>query len=377
MAISEMYLETLSLTNFKNYELQTLELSPQLNCFVGENGMGKTNLLDAIHVLCLSKSHFMSSDQNLVRTGEDFFRLQGKFNRQGKSEDIVVKYKLRGKKQIERNKIPYKRISEHVGLLPLVIIAPDDIQLIMQGSEERRRFLDLCLVQLDPEYMQQLMLYNQVLEQRNALLRAADDHHSPDPSLLDIYDAQLLKPAEFIFNKRTELIEKLTTIFQSCYAAISGERETVEMRYTSQLQGADFEMLLLESRRKDIILQRSNKGIHKDDLELEIKGQALKRFASQGQLKSFLMAMKLAQYEFLRQFLNIPPLLLLDDIFDKLDATRVSQLLDLLLKRDFGQIFITDTHEERVATILKTLSLKSNYKKFMIKDAQVISEQSA
>jgi DNA replication and repair protein RecF len=377
MTNAALYLESLSLSNFKNYDLETLQFSPQLNCFVGENGMGKTNLLDAIHLLCLGKSHFMASDQNLVRSGEEFFRLHGKFIRAEKNEEIVIKYKMRGKKQIERNRVLYKRIAEHVGLLPLVIIAPDDIQLIMQGSEERRRFLDLCLVQLDTEYLKQLMIYNQVLEQRNALLRSSDEQNNINISLLEIYDQQLLAPAAYIFEKRTALMKDLAPIFQSCYATISGEREEVSMRYISQLQDSDLSALLLESRKKDLILQRSNKGIHKDDLELEIKGAPLRRYASQGQLKSYLLAMKLAQYELLRQCQNIAPILLLDDIFDKLDAGRVKHLLHLLLERDFGQVFITDTHEERVAAILNTLSIKSAFKKFVIKDAQVISEQSA
>jgi DNA replication and repair protein RecF len=371
----EFYLKTLVLTNFKNYSQEQLQLSAQLNCFVGDNGMGKTNLLDAIHVLCLAKSHFLASDQNLVKTGEDFFRLQGIFYRTEENEDIAVKYKLRSKKIIERNKAAYKRISEHIGLLPLVIIAPDDMQLIMQGSEERRKYMDLCLVQLDSEYTKSLLFYNQVIEQRNALLRSADDRNPPDSNLLDFYDGQLLQPAAYIYKKRKELIEMLAPLFLAAYAAISGERESVEMRYISQLEGTDFEMLLFESRRKDTILQRTNKGIHKDDIELEIKSQPLKRYASQGQLKSFLLAMKLAQYELLRDCLGMSPILLLDDIFDRLDAGRVKHLLQLLTEGDFGQIFLTDTHEERVKEILESLRLKSSYKKFQIADGSINNQE--
>lgn len=371
----EFYLKTLVLTNFKNYSQEQLQLSAQLNCFVGDNGMGKTNLLDAIHVLCLAKSHFLASDQNLVKTGEDFFRLQGIFYRTEENEDIAVKYKLRSKKIIERNKAAYKRISEHIGLLPLVIIAPDDMQLIMQGSEERRKYMDLCLVQLDYEYTKSLLFYNQVIEQRNALLRSADDRKPPDSNLLDFYDGQILQPAAYIYKKRKELIEMLSPLFLAAYAAISGERESVEMRYISQLEGTDFEMLLFESRRKDTILQRTNKGIHKDDIELEIKSQTLKKYASQGQLKSFLLAMKLAQYELLRDCLGMSPILLLDDIFDRLDAGRVKHLLQLLTEGDFGQIFLTDTHEERVKEILESLKLKSSYKKFQVSDGSINNQE--
>jgi len=370
MAYRELYLKSLQLTNFKNYSQAQLDLSAKLNCFVGDNGMGKTNLLDAIHTLCLAKSHFLSSDQNLVKTDETFFRLQALFSRAGEQEEIVVKYKLRSKKQLERNKTPYKKISEHIGLLPLVIIAPDDIQLILDGSEERRRYLDLSLVQLDADYTKALLLYNQILEQRNALLRKADDKNPPDLALLDYYDSQLLQPANYIHKKRQELSTKIAPFFQKAYATISSERESVALKYTSQLDMVDFRQLLSDSRNKDILLQRTNKGIHKDDLELIMKDQALKRFASQGQLKSFLLAMKLAQYELIRDELGIYPILLLDDIFDRLDPTRVKQLLEMLTKGDFGQIFLTDTHEKRVSELLEKLEIDES-KLFRIEDAKI------
>ena len=371
MPYSHLTLKTLQLTNFKNYSQAGLELSQKLNCFVGDNGMGKTNLLDAIHTLCLAKSHFQTSDQNLVKTAETFFRLEAVFERAGELEEIVIKYKLRAKKILERNRIAYKKISEHIGLLPLVIIAPDDIQLILDGSEERRKYLDLSLVQLDPEYTKALMLYNQILEQRNALLRHSDDKNPPDTALLDYYDSQLIEPANYIHLKRKELCEKIAPLFQKAYAAISSERETVEMRYNSQLDNADFAQLLSDYRSRDILLQRTNKGIHKDDLELMMKDQPLKRFASQGQLKSFLLAMKLAQYELLRDILGIYPILLLDDIFDRLDPGRVKQLLEMLLKGDFGQIFLTDTHEKRVSELVEMLELK-DAKIFLVEEGAIM-----
>ncbi len=371
MPYQQLTLKTLHLTNFKNYSQATLELSQKLNCFVGDNGMGKTNLLDAIHTLCLAKSHFQTSDQNLVKTGETFFRLEAVFERAGEQEEIVIKYKLRGKKIIERNRIAYKKISEHIGLLPLVIIAPDDIQLILDGSEERRKYLDLSLVQLDPDYTKALMHYNQVLEQRNALLRNSDDKNPPNTALLDYYDSQLIEPAKYIYKKRKELSDNISPTFQQAYAAISSDREQVEMIYNSQLDNADIEQLLSESRNKDILLQRTNKGIHKDDLELMMKDQPLKRFASQGQLKSFLLAMKLAQYELLRDDLGIYPIMLLDDIFDRLDPGRVKQLLELLTNGDFGQIFLSDTHEKRVRELLDMLKIDES-RIFRIEDSKIL-----
>lgn len=314
----------------------------------------------------------MSTDQNLVKEGADFFRLQAKFWRLGEREDVIVKYKLRSKKVFERNKLAYKRLSDHVGLLPLVIIAPDDARLILDGSEERRRFLDFILVQFDSEYMTHLMRYNQVLEQRNALLKSAETPKQLDVDLLEIYDAQLLEPANYIFQKRTDFTHQLYPIFQAYYAEISGGKESVEIIYKSHLQSDAMGDLLKSSRSKDLILQRTGKGIHKDDLVLELKGQPLKQFASQGQLKSFLLAMKLAQYELLRQEREVTPILLLDDIFDKLDTHRVKHLLSLLIEHQFGQIFITDTHEDRVEGILQDIKFNSDYKKFVIVDGSIL-----
>lgn len=367
-------LKSLKLTNFKNYETLSLEFSDSLNCIVGENGMGKTNLLDAIHLLCLGKSHFQYSDKQLIKIGEDFYRLEGTFRRLNKKELVVAKYQKAKRKTIERNKSAYKRLSDHVGLMPLVIIAPDDAQLILEGSEERRRFMDFSLVQLDQLYLQHLMQYNKTLQQRNALLKAAPHPLEIDFDLLETYDQLLETPATYIFEKRTAFLEQIYPVFQEYYEAISGGKEAVELSYRSQLQEQSLSELLQATRDKDAILQRTTKGIHKDDLKLEIKEQKLKNFGSQGQLKSYLLAMKLAQYELLRQEQEITPILLLDDIFDKLDAKRVRQLLDLLLERSFGQIFITDTHQDRVADILENVRYKTSFKKFVIQDAQLLEE---
>jgi DNA replication and repair protein RecF len=370
-------LKSLKLTNFKNYETANLEFSDSLNCIVGENGMGKTNLLDAIHLLCLAKSHFQYSDKQLIKIGEDFYRVEGKFRRLDKKEQIVAKYQKGKRKTFERNKSVYKKLADHIGLMPLVIIAPDDAQLILEGSEERRRFMDFSLVQLDKLYLQHLMQYNKTLSQRNALLKSASHPLELDFDLLETYDKLMEPAANYIFEKRSAFIQSIYPVFQEYYQAISGGKEEVELSYRSQLEDATLAELFQAARDKDAILQRTTKGVQKDDLKLEIKGQKLKDFGSQGQLKSYLLAMKLAQYELLRKEQQITPILLLDDIFDKLDAKRVRQLLDLLLERSFGQIFITDTHQDRVENILQNVKYKTNYKKFVIQDAKVVDEVSA
>jgi DNA replication and repair protein RecF len=364
-----MHLQRLQLIHFKNYEQQEFLLSPQLNCFVGENGMGKTNLLDAIHYLCMCKSHFKLPDRQVVQHGADFFRIEGDFVRADKRETVVCTYAPRLRKTLLRNKVPYARLADHIGFLPLIMIAPDDTLLITEGSENRRQFLDILLVQINPTYLQQLMTYNKVLQQRNAYLKSAKHPLEVDQALLTIYNQQLLAPAQYIHEQRQHIVERLMPIFQQYYKVISGDREQVLLRYHSQLSEQTFAALLDESQEKDAWLQRTTKGIHKDDLKLLINDYAVKRFASQGQLKSYLLALKLAQYELLRQEVALPPLLLLDDIFDKLDAKRVEQLLTLLLERDFGQVFLTDTHEQRVAKIIERL--EANYKQFVIAEGEV------
>ena len=365
-----MFLKQLKVSNFKNYETQSIELSEKLNCFVGKNGMGKTNLLDAIHYLCMCKSGVTTgSDRLLVRHGEGFFRLDGTFNRLKKKENIVVKYLAGKPKVIERNQVPYKRISEHIGLLPVVMIAPNDTQLAMEGSEERRRFWNSTISQLDQIYLKHLMNYNKILSQRNAYLKSKEPVKY---SLLDVYDQQLLAPANYILEKRKEFTEILIPIFQNYYERISSGQETVSIQYKSKLLETDFEALLGESREKDRILQRTTTGIHRDDWTFTFNGFPVKKFASQGQLKSYVLALKLAQYELLKEQKQLQPVLLLDDIFDKLDHTRVSQLLELLVQGDFGQVFITDTDKNRIATIVETFNV--DYHKFVIIDGTAILE---
>lgn len=361
-----MHLHRLQLASFKNYNQQELFLSPQLNCFVGENGMGKTNLLDAIHYLCMCKSHFRLPDKQVMQHGADFFRIEGDFHRAGKEEAIVCTYAPRLRKTVLKNKVPYARLADHIGFLPLIMIAPDDTLLITEGSEHRRQFLDVLLVQLDATYLKELMTYNKVLQQRNAYLKSFKHPSEVEGALLEIYNQQLLAPAQYIYQQRQQITAQLTPIFQEYYKVISGDREQVELAYQSQLKEQSLVELWAESQEKDAWLQRTTKGIHKDDLKLLINGYAVKKFASQGQLKSYLLALKLAQYELLRQEVELAPLLLLDDIFDKLDNKRVEQLLTLLLQRDFGQVFITDTHESRIARIVE--GLQADFKQFLVEE---------
>jgi DNA replication and repair protein RecF len=369
--IQSLFLEILILANFKNYEFQQVDCSAGLNCFLGMNGMGKTNLLDAIYYLCMTKSYFGLPDSGIVRHGEEFFRLEGKFTIDGRGEKIVAKVIPRGKKEMERNGVGYQRLSEHVGLIPVVIITPDDNYIISEGSEARRRFLDNTLSQIDGEYLNQLMVYNQVLKQRNAALKASGAYN---PALIEVYDRQLAGPAGFIFQKRAEFLERFRVTLLEMHKYISGKNETVDCSYRSQLSERSLAELLKENAEKDRMLERTTAGIHKDDLVFHLGDHPLKRFGSQGQLKSFVLALKLAQYELLKIEKKTQPILLLDDIFDKLDKQRVAYLMQLLLSGDFGQIFITDTDEDRIGEIIRQSGRE--HRKFRIErgKAQLIED---
>lgn len=365
-----MHLQELKLTHFKNYEFQSLAFSPRLNLVAGLNGMGKTNLLDAVYYLCMGKSHFQGTDRNVVRQGDEFFRLEGYFFLKEKKEKIVAKVVPGKQKTIERNDDPYPRISDHVGLLPVVFMAPDDTALALEGSEERRRFLDNTLCQLDHRYLEELVTYNKVLEKRNAQLRQFAERGNFNALLLAAFDRQLLEPARYLLEKRQHFIGEFQPVFNEFYRVICGGREEVNCRYRSQLADTDFATLLAGSVEKDRILQRTTTGIHKDDLVFHLNDLALKRFASQGQLKSFVLALKLAQFEILKKEKGETPILLLDDLFDKLDDDRVSQLIELLVKDGFGQVFITDTHPERAEEMAR--NFEGQYKKFIIANGVVV-----
>lgn len=369
-----MHLSKITLTHFKNYDQQSAVFSARLNCFVGLNGMGKTNLLDAIYYLCIGKSYFAGNDKNVMqkKSDADFFRLDGQFIRKDKKERIIVKVIPGKRKEIERNQIVYQRLSEHLGLLPVVIIAPFDVQLALDGSEARRKFLDNTLSQLEPEYLKQLIQYNKLLQQRNALLKRFAEERSFNRTLITTYNAQLVPLGTYIHEQRKQFLENFLPVFQDYYTTIANSKETVTYRYVSKLHDTDFATLLEGNIEKDRILQRTTAGIHRDDIDFKINETPLKRFASQGQLKSFVLALKLGQYQLMRQEKGLAPLLLLDDIFDKLDGNRVTQLVQLLLEREFGQIFITDTDEHRVERIIQAFDM--DYKKFKIEDGTILGD---
>ena len=370
-----MYMERLKLTNFKNYETEDFSFSPQLNLIAGLNGMGKTNLLDAIYYCCMGKSHFTNTDRNVVRHGEPFFRLESYFSLNEKSEKITAKVQPGKTKVLERNNNAYERLADHVGLLPVVFKAPNDTSLALEGSEERRRFLDNTLSQIDAAYLQHLMTYNKVLQNRNALLKQFADQRFFDAELVEVYDQQMLEPANYIFEKRKNFVEELIPIFKKYYQAICNGQEQVKCIYRSQLIDNELIGLLKENREKDRILQRTTIGIHKDDLQFKMDDRTVKTYASQGQLKSFVLALKLGQYDLLKKEIRRYPILLLDDLFDKLDDQRVKHLLELLITGDFGQVFITDTHSERGEKLAKKFS--DEYKKFVVENGAVLKLENA
>ena len=357
-----MILQKLSLLNYKNFESQDFEFDPKINCFVGKNGVGKTNALDSIYHLSFGKSYFNPITTQNIKHGEEFFVIQGDYVKDDRPEKIIVSAKRGQKKIIKRNGKAYDRFSEHIGFLPLVIISPSDRDLIIEGSETRRKFIDGVISQGNPEYLSALIKYNKVLAQRNSLLKYFALNSLFNKDTLDIYDQQLHEFGSQIFEKRTSFLEAFLPIFLNRYEAISNGGEEVNLGYRSQLQEKDLLSLLTENIHKDKVTQYSNFGIHKDDLLFEIDGHPIKKFGSQGQQKSFLIALKLAQFDFIKAQSKVNPILLLDDIFDKLDEERVAQIITLVDNENFGQLFITDTHATRTEEVVKNVS--QTYKMF-------------
>jgi len=351
-----MWLKNITLLNFKNYSDANVSFSKTVNAFVGNNGAGKTNLLDAIHYLCLCKGYFNPIDSQQIKTNEDLFMIQGDFERLEKNEKITCGLKRNQKKQFKRNKKEYDKLANHIGLFPLVMISPYDTNIIMEGSEERRRFMDNVISQTDSLYLDELILYNKHLLNRNALLKQIAVTKSYDPTLLEIYNDQLIASGIKIFTKRKEFMLHFLPLFSKYYSFLTEDNEQVGLQYQSQLIDHTFEQLLTQSVEKDKILERTTTGIHKDELIFTIHEMPLKKFGSQGQQKSFVIALKLAQYYYLQQHKGFKPLLLLDDIFDKLDDQRVSKLMEMVSHHDFGQIFITDTGKNRVLEIFEKIS---------------------
>lgn len=346
-----MILERLSVINYKNIEQADLTVSPKINCFLGNNGMGKSNLLDAIYYLSFCKSHTNLIDSQNIRHDADFTVMQGWYNMANKEEEFFCSLKRRQKKHFKRNKKDYEKLSDHIGVLPLVMIAPSDSELVSGGSEERRKFMDLVLSQFDREYLHSLIRYNKALQQRNALLKA--DDNKADNTLFGLWEDELVKEGMLIHKKRKEFISNFIPTFQSFYDFICHSNEKVSLTYESHLDSSDFLSLLQQKRERDKILGYTSVGIHKDDLDMQIDGHSIKRIGSQGQNKTYVVSMKLAQFDFLKRAANETPILLLDDIFDKLDSLRVEQIVKLVLSNDFGQIFITDTNREHLDNILR------------------------
>lgn len=362
-----MHLDHLILTQFKNYTNQRVDFSPGLNCIVGQNGMGKTNLLDAVYYLCMTKSSFPVTDRFVKQHETDFFRLDGKFIDQDQSWRIVVKYSPQQRKVVEQNGTPYGKLAEHIGRFPVVLIKPSDIEMVQEGSEVRRKLIDHTLSQLDSVYLKQLMTYNRLLKLRNAALKEGGNALS---DLLDAYDFQLLEPARIIFERRQAFLEHMLPYFQEVHQGMTKNGESVSLTYKSQLLKQSMEEVLQERREKDRILQRTTGGIHRDDLIFSLGGHPLKRVASQGQIKTYVISLRLAQFFLLKNEKEQTPLLLLDDFFDKLDRSRVQNLMSLLQEKSFGQVFVTDTDELRLAQIAQALG--AEYQTFKIEEGTVV-----
>jgi len=323
-----------------------------MNAFTGLNGMGKTNILDAIYYLCLGKSYFSSTDRYVLKAGTEFFRAEGEFETESGKEKVEIKVHPGKKKEIIYSGKKREKLSDHIGALPCVIIAPDDIQLMLEGSEQRRRFLDNTIMQYDKSYVSDILTYNRLLKQRNATLKGMAEKHFYDMTLIQSISVSMYEPAQRIYEARTRLIEGLSPLFEKYYKLISGDQEQCQISYKSQLSTTGLEALFDGSLEKDKILTRTTCGIHKDDIEFKMNQIQLKNFASQGQLKSFVLSLKLAQYEMVSTSSGKLPILILDDIFDKLDRERVARLLELLSQDNFGQIFISDTNSDRVPGLL-------------------------
>ena len=359
-----MHLKTLNLINYKNFKNQTFEFNSKVNCFVGSNGVGKTNILDAIYHLSFGKSYFNPIASQNIKHVEDFFVVDGRYLKDLKEEKIIVSLKKGGKKVIKRNSKSYNRFSDHIGLLPLVIISPVDRDLITEGSDLRRKFIDGVISQNDKIYLDQIIRYNKILFQRNSLLKQFYLSRTFDHDTIEIYDEQLSKIGNLIFNKRKEFLELFSPIFFEKYSIISNNKEKVNLNYKSQLKNHALQELLISNIEKDKVLQYTSAGIHKDDIEFLIGNYPIKKFGSQGQQKSFLIALKLAQYEVLKAKSGNSPILLLDDIFDKLDSKRVKQIIKMVNDSNFGQLFISDTDAKRTENVVK--SAHNNYEIFKL-----------
>ena len=372
-----MILNKLSIINYKNIQEATLTLSPKMNCFIGHNGAGKTNLLDAVYYLSFCRSAYSSMDSQVIRHDQDFFVVEGEYtdDRGVRSEDqdelrklsIYCGMKRGTKKHFKCNKKEYKRLSQHIGLIPLIFVSPADTYLVDGGGEERRRLMDMVISQYDNLYLDALNRYNKALQQRNTMLKMEEE---PDLELMSIWEEQMATEGEVIYEKRSAFVQELIPVFQQIYQQISDDKESVSLRYVSHGQRGPLLEVIQRDRMKDRAVGYSLHGIHRDDLEMLLGDYPMRREGSQGQLKTFVIAMKLAQFSFLKRTCSkTTPLLLLDDIFDKLDAHRVERIVNLVASEEYGQIFITDTNRDHLDKILQANSF--DYQLFSVEDGEV------
>lgn len=363
-----MNLKHISIINYKNLSQVELDLSPKINCFVGNNGMGKTNLLDAVYYLSFCRSYINPVDSQNIKHDADMCMIQGKYLMDNeKEEEIYCGLRRRQKKQFKRNKKEYEKLSDHIGLIPLVMISPADIEIIEGASEERRKFMDIAISQFDKEYMQALIRYNKALQQRNAILKM--DDNQIDFTLLQIWEEQMVEEGELIYLRRQAFVEEFTPIFDRFYKTISLSSENVSFDYISQLGDNDFAEKLLQTRRRDIAIGHTTTGIHRDELEMLLDGYPIKKVGSQGQNKTYFVSMRLAQFHYLLKTGKRVPILLLDDVFDKLDANRVEEIVKLVSGDEFGQIFISDTNRESFDKILERIN--NSYRIYSVENGEI------
>ncbi|MEJ7647219.1 MAG: DNA replication/repair protein RecF [Chryseolinea sp.] len=363
-----MYLESLQLLNFKSYEEVNLRFPGRINVLVGKNGSGKTNLLDAIFYLSFTKSAFSPTDQHLIRHDQPYFMIKGDFRVDDQLHDISTSVQVGSKKMFRDGMQDYQKLSDHIGKYPVILVAPDDVELIREGGESRRRFFDSLISQVDHQYLETLMRYNHLLKQRNSLLKMAYDSGSVDWVAVEVYDEALSKAGSYIFEKRKAFMTIFLPVFQQFYQFLTQENETTSLTYDTELHQRDILAGLRDTRQRDLALQRTSFGIHRDDFAFSMGGRDIKRLGSQGQQKSFVISLKLAQYEILKKHKGFKPVLLLDDIFDKLDDLRISRLLSLI-KTDLGQLFMTDARPGRTRKLLDQIEVESDI--FVIENGKI------
>ena len=354
-----VFLKKISIINYKNILDKQYELDPKINCFVGDNGVGKTNILDAVYHLSMGKSYFNVKNDQLINRGKDYMLVDGVFELNNKNESIVFSLKIGEKKVLKRNGKPYKKFSNHIGLIPVVLISPYDNDLINEGSSERRKFIDSIISQNDKEYLINLIAYTRVIQNRNKLLKQYNRSVDFDLDTIKVYDDQIYKLSEPIFKARDKFIKEFTPLVLEKYKHISDDKEKISIEYKSDLINNHIENLIKDSFQKDVILQYTSVGLHKDDFVFNIDENRIKRFGSQGQQKSFLIALKLAQFDYLKNETGNSPILLMDDIFDKLDLMRVKRIVEIVNSTNFGQLFLSDTDKERIEKVLSSLNLSS------------------